>query len=256
MTPQSRGKLGFYLGNSGAHAGRSLMLADLQLLLEQVPETADAPRYAAAVLQDNVLGKATVNNRDHALRRLRQLYGLDTRLALFRAFRRLWSIDPASRPLLSALMGMARDFLFRACFPVVRDLSIGKTLDRGPVVACLDEACTGRLSPHLLRVASGHVLSSWTQAGYLSDNKTRTRQRPQAGIGACAFALFLGWLEGERGALLLKSFWAQALDLDPETLLNVATQASRAGLLELLNAGSVVELRFPGYLTDEELQLP
>ena len=53
------------------------------------------------VLAQNVLGKPTKKARELALRHLTTLYGLDVRLPLFRALRRLWPVDESAQPVLA-----------------------------------------------------------------------------------------------------------------------------------------------------------
>ncbi len=243
-------KLGFYFGTSGAHAGRSLMLDDLRTLFSVVAAEAPNAAYVQAVLHDNVLHKATANNRDHAARRLRQLYGLDASIALFRAFRRLFEQDHVSQGVLAALMAQARDAVFRASVDFILLAPAGSTVEKADLTAKLDAFSAGRMGANQLRVAAGNLLHSWQLAGYLTSS--RERQKPVYGEGAVAFALFLGWLEGVRGSLLLKTKYTALLERTPEELLRLAASAARRGYCELLNAGGVVEVRFPGYLTSVE----
>jgi hypothetical protein len=248
-------KLGFYFGASGAHAGRALMLDDLAVLLEHAPADAQNAWFSHAILEDNLLAKATVNNRDHANRRMRQLYGLDSRICLYRNFRRLYFSEKASLPMLAVLIAMARDALFRKSAEVIRECAVGSPVDAPVFAKSLDAVAGGRMGKETLRHACGNVLNSWGQAGYLSDGKPRQRQRPEVGAAACAYALFLGWLQGVRGRLLFETEWAKTLDRSADDLIALATAAARRGMLEMLHAGGVIEVRFPGYLTDHELSL-
>lgn len=255
MNPATLKQLGFYFGASGAHAGRALMLDDLRVLLEHAPADAVNDWYSRAILQDNLLAKATVNNRDHANRRMRQLYALDARVCLFRNFRRLWLADKRSQAVLAVLLAMARDNLFRKSADVIRRAHPGAPVTAESFKAALDAGSAGRMGSETLRLACGNVIHSWTQAGYLTADKQRLRTRPTVGPGACAYALFVGWLQGVRGKLLFSTEWAQMLDRPFEELIELATSASRLGYMALLNAGGVVEARFPGYLTEQEARL-
>jgi len=256
MTPETLSKLGFYFGSSGAHAGRSLMLDDLVTLLDHVPAMASNKAYTTAIMDANVLAKATVNNRDHAARRMRQLYGLDAGNCLFRNFRRLWDWDLASRPVLALLLAVARDALLRSTENLITRSAPGQVLSRDAFKGELDRFGCGRFSEEVLKHAAANVARTWTEAGYLKGEKEKVRIRPALGTAACAFALFLGWLEGAQGQLLFRTRYAQLLDRPIEELISLATDASRQGMLELLNAGGVVEIRFPGFLTEEEARLP
>ena len=124
LPPHLASLWGFRSGERGTHTSRTIMLDELSLLLAAVPGAAVSRRdYAEAVLDGNCLGKRTaatrklslqgtsqnpiqvsgpfrnslnlMNQRDHngnpkaisrtSLQRLTELYGLDTRLLLFRS---------------------------------------------------------------------------------------------------------------------------------------------------------------------------
>ena len=102
-------------------------------------------------------------------------------------------------------------------------------------------------------LAADNVFMSWHTAGYITAVPSRARLRPAgAGPGAAAFALFLGWLEGARGENLFRTRWAAVLDRSLPERVDLATAAAKRGMLDFLNAGGVMEIRFPGYLTTEE----
>lgn len=256
MTPSSLVKLGLYFGTSGAHAGRSLMLDDLDVLIKHAPEGANNAWFSNAILNENLLAKSSVNNRDHANRRMRQLYALDSGTCLYRVFRGLYTADESSHALLAVLMAMARDALFRKSADIVLPAPLGASFNSESFRQALDLVAAGRMGEETLKHACSNVFNSWNQAGFLSSEKPRRRVSAPVGWAAVAFALFLGWLEGDRGRLLFETCWAKVLDRDTDELLRLAATASRQGHLELLNAGGVIEVRFPGYLTNEELQLP
>jgi hypothetical protein len=52
-------QLGFRFGLNGPHAARTMMLDDLRLLLSHTPVDAVRADYVSAVVDGNVLGKAT-----------------------------------------------------------------------------------------------------------------------------------------------------------------------------------------------------
>jgi len=54
---------------------------------------------------------------------------------------------------------------------------------------------------------------------------------------------------------LLQTTWARSLDSTPGELITLATQAKRMGLLDLSQAGGVVEFSFRRILTPEERDL-
>ncbi len=56
-------QLGFRFGLNGPHAARTMMLGDLRLLLAHTAKDAERADYAAAEVDANVLGKATVRDK-------------------------------------------------------------------------------------------------------------------------------------------------------------------------------------------------
>src|SRR6266478_7205788 len=106
-------RFGFRYGDRGTHGSRSTMLADLRQLLASTPTGASYEDYRLAIMEGNVLGKGTASTRLWAWKKLRELYGLDARLAVFRCFRQLWEAAAQGRPLLAILCACARDPLLR-----------------------------------------------------------------------------------------------------------------------------------------------
>ena len=97
-------EFGLIAGPSGPHSSRTMMLAELQTLLDTVPAESDFGQFQQAVVDENVLGKSTDSNRKGTLRRLRELYSLDKLAPLFRVFRSLWGLDESGQPLLAILI--------------------------------------------------------------------------------------------------------------------------------------------------------
>ncbi|HQN09731.1 MAG TPA: hypothetical protein PK569_19375, partial [Thermoanaerobaculia bacterium] len=110
----------------------------------------------------------------------------------------------------------------------------------------------GRFSPKTIRSVAQATSSTWTQSGHFTGRAKKVRSRPRVTREAVAYALFLGYLCGLRGPALFTSFWASLLDRRPEEALTLAEEASAAGLLSLKQAGPVVDVQFPGWLTHEE----
>src|SRR5215203_278080 len=85
------------LGDFRAHASRTMMFSELELLLDAVPAGAYPEEYRQAVLEENVLLKGAATTRAKSWRHLRELYILDESHPLFRTLRMLWAYDPQSR---------------------------------------------------------------------------------------------------------------------------------------------------------------
>ncbi len=115
--PDALVRFGFKFGRGGAHAARTMMLVELQRLLQATPDDAQRIDYRTAVVENNALEKPTLKARKLSFEHLRDLYALDPRICLFRVLRRLWRTEPPSQPGLALSMALARDNLIRAPEP-------------------------------------------------------------------------------------------------------------------------------------------
>ena len=144
LTPtEATTKAGFRFGDRGTHTSRTMMLAELTDLLAAVQPDADRDAYAVAIVEENVLGKATASTRRLTNQRLGELYGLDPRLPLFRVLRKLWAVDEPGRPLFALLSSLARDptlALNRGACPRVAD---GRRAHANALLG-RDQECGGR----------------------------------------------------------------------------------------------------------------
>ena len=120
---------GFKFSSGGAHISRTMMLAELELVLVNVPIGSGAEDYRDAILQRNVLTKNTDSTRKESLRRLRELYALDETKPIFGLLRKLHAIDAASLPLLALQVAWARDPFFRSTTQPVIDASEGERVE-------------------------------------------------------------------------------------------------------------------------------
>lgn len=73
-------RLGFRMGRSGAHASRTMMLEEIQTLLDALPANATRAGYVEGVVDANLLGKGTAKARELTAKHLVELYGLDENL--------------------------------------------------------------------------------------------------------------------------------------------------------------------------------
>lgn len=245
-------QLGFRFGLNGPHAARTMMLDDLRLLLAHTAADAERADYVSAVVDANVLGKATRKARELALRHLATLYALDTANPIFRAVRRLWALNEAAQPLLALTVALARDPLLRGSQPFILSLAAGAPVSRDAVEAHLSAADPDRFSPASLKSFAQNVAGTWTASGHLHGRVRKTRAVVQAQPESITLLLFLSYLEGRTGQRLFSSDWMNLIDGSPDELEALANSASHRGLLVFMNAGGVKEVRFPGYLTPEE----
>lgn len=255
MTPARQSALqalGFRFGRNGAHAARTMMLQDLRLLLAHTAPEADRSAYAAAVVEANVLGKATRRARELALKHLTSLYALDPANPIFRALRRLWPREEAAQPLLALSVALARDPLLRSSRAFLLALPVATPVPRESFEAGLRASFPDRFSPASLKSFAQNVAGSWTAAGFLSGRLRKMRVNPLVHPESVTLLLFLAYLEGRTGQRLFSSDWMNLVGGSPGEPEALANSASHRGLLVFMKSGGVQEVRFPGYLTPEE----
>jgi hypothetical protein len=245
-------KSGFRDGDRGTHTSRTIMLTELCLLLDAVPQDVSREVYRRAVIEDNVLGKRTGATRKLSYQRLSELYGLDPKIPMFRYLRILWETDQESRPLIAFLCAYARDPLLRLSAPAVLEAEEGAVVDKNDLEKVLEEVAGDRFNPSILNKIARNAASSWTQSGHLNGRTRKQRTRPRPTAGAAAMALFIGYLEGLRAQRLFDTSWTRLLEVPLHRLQELTLEAARRGWLDYLRADTVVEVRFPGRLTLEE----
>ena len=236
---------GLKFSSGGAHISRTMMLAELSAVLENVPQGSAAADYREAILQRNVLGKTTDSTRQKSLRHLRELYALDEAAPIFGLLRKLHAMNAANLPLLAVQVAWTRDPLFRATTPPVINASDGERVETSSLAQALEAAFPNQYSELSRNQTARHAASSWTQSGHLAGRAKKTRQRIKPTAVAAAMALFLGDIAGYHGAAVFSNPWCRLLDLNPDRAKAMGFEAHRAGLLNLRAVGEVVELSFP-----------
>lgn len=242
--PRAAMEHGFRITPMGAHLSRTIMLKDLQRLLDTCPPTATARDYRSAIVDEIVLGKPTASTRRITFDRLRELYALDPEKLVFRALRDLWSEDPLARPLLALLCATARDPILRAMTPFVLHLPVGDPITPGLLSDEAERIFPGKFRPLVLAGLGRNAASTWEQAGLLTGRRNKQRARAESRPTSVAYALFLGDLCGRRGRSLFDTLWARVFDAPPHVLQEQATLASRKGWIEYRASGDVVEVTF------------
>lgn len=243
---------GFRLGRGGAHQSRTMMLDEIQTLLDKAPVNATKADYRGLIVDANLLGKGTFKARQLTAKHLVELYGLDDGLCLFRVLRDLWQLDLQARPVLALTLALARDPLLRLSSPLLLAKQPGETMYRREVEELFEQAEPARFSAVSLQALANHINGSWTQAGFLQGRVGKVRCAPTVTPTNLAYAFFVGHLEGLRAQRLFSSDWARLMSGSQDQLVAMAQTASRRGLMVFMNAGGVMEARFPGYLTPEE----
>lgn len=243
---------GFRWGQKGTHSSRTIMLGELRLLLDHCRPQARRADYLSTIHEENCLGKRTVATRKISSQRLSELYALDPEVPLFRVMRRCWYADREGQPVLALLLALARDPLLRVSAPPVLRMRPGEELARQQMTDAIHGAIGSRLRESTLDKVVRNVASSWTQSGHLEGRGRKVRQRLVPTAVAAAYALFLGYLVGTRGAALFETLWARVLDAPASQLLQLAVDARRLGFLDMSQAGGVIDMSFSRLLARDE----
>ena len=226
------------------------MLAEIKLLLSICPLSASESDYRNAILEENTLLKQTLSTRRESFRRLRELYGISPSLITFRALRDLWDHTSEAQPFLAMLAALTRDPVLRSTVSLILSVQSGGSVDAHMLSEVVKDNYPN-LNPTTLANFGRHIASSWTQSGHLKGRTHKIRVQAQAHPSSCAYALFLGYLCGERGEGLFHTPWAQILDAPVYTLHNLAKAASQYGWLEYRQSGSITDISFR-YLLHEK----
>jgi len=232
--------------SGGTNTSHTIVVGALSLLLGAVPADSQAETYERAAIDNNVLGKQTDGARRRTFRYLRELYVLRPNSLLFRGLRDLWPNDADARPLLAGLCALARDSVFRASFTAILRALPGDTLTANDLARAVAEHFPSSYSDSTLAKIGRNTFSSWEQTGHLrhAGRTRKVRTRATCRPSAVAYALLLGHIEGVRGGALFDTLWARALDQPHSKLLDLAGDASQLGMLELRQAGGVVDVGF------------
>lgn len=238
-------KLGFRMGNSGAHSSRSMMIEELKTLLLGRPESATVDDYKMDVEEFNVLHKPTENARKYTFQPIVSLYGLSPNIYIFNIFRHWWELAEEAQPMLALQLALARDPILRPSAKAIMAMQVGERLYREDVEQYLEEKSPGRYSPASLKSIAQNINGTWTQAGYLEGKAKKYRIQPKATYVNIAYALVLAHCHGLSGQRMFDSFWCQMLSQDKEHLYELAHRASLRGLINFKQISEVIEVTFP-----------
>jgi len=248
--------LGFCFARGSIHTKRTMMLKELRQLLLCVPEDgAQVEYYYKIIVEQNCLSKKTFRNRKYSATYLRNLYGLDPSLLIFRALRFFRRRDQESLPLLALLCVYARDGLLRAGFPYIASLKHAERVEKDVYEAEIERQFPGRFNEVMLHSLVRNLLSTWTQSGHLAGYAGKIRSRPRPSAGSAAYAMLLGYCQGARGAGLFESEFAGILECPRNELIVLLEEAAGRGMLIFKRIGNVVEVNFPELLTRQDLEV-
>ena len=252
MIPSTATSYGFIIDGLGAHGSRTIMLAELHLLLAACPPDSRLDDYGSAIMDDNVLLKNTWATRKESFRRLRELYSLSSDLIIFRALRDLWEHEPQAQPLLALLCAAGRDPILRVTSGPVLTADAGDHVSAHQISKAISQAFPDRLNENTLASIGRHAASSWTQSGHLTGRSNKVRTRVTSYPTSVAYALLLGFLCGSRGEALFDTFWIHLLDTPKHLLHDQAFLASRYGWIDYRHSGTVTDISFAHLLRDDK----
>ena len=236
---------GFALASLRTTASHTIGVPHLIELLRAVPADASHDRYREAIVDGNVLGRATQVGRQRSFRHLRELYFLDPERQEFAALRRLWDIDPSAQPLIAGILAFTRDAILRASFPAIQQAPPGGLVTSDELTKAVSAVYGLDLSESTLGKTGRNTGACWTQTGHLAGRTKKVRHSVKASPAAVTYAAYLGHLAGGRGVGVLDTPWAALLDLPACAALDALRQAHTQGLIDLLVAGNVVDVSFP-----------
>ncbi len=226
----------------GPHTSRTMMLTEVEHLFAETPAQASLADYREAIVDENVLGKATAASRQRVFRALRELYALEPEEPAFRALRWLWDDSGSSHRLLALLTVLRRDSLLRVTAPVVLAKAEGAPVSAADLSDALGDG--PEFSQDFIDKIGRYTASTWTQSGHLRGRVNKTRARAECTPVTAAFAALLGHLDGVAGLALFETSYARACDRSPYALRDLAYEASQRGLIEYREVGTVLEITF------------
>ncbi len=238
------GEFGFVEELVSVHSSRTMMLAELRLLLAACQKDASLDEYQAAIVEENILLKRTVATRRVSFLRLRDLYALNTKILLFRSLRDLWDDDKTAQPSLALLSAIARDALLRETAEKILSLSIGDAVTPDILAEAVSVCFLHRYNAITLASIGRNTISSWQQAGLLSGKLHKVRAKALCHPASVAYALLLGHLSDARGEALFQTLWCRLLDAPTHVLHEHAIVASQRGWIDYRHMGNVTEVGF------------
>lgn len=136
--------------------------------------------------------------------------------------------------------------VLRASTSVILGAEPGEVVGPANFDLAIEAAFPGAYKGNTRRTTAQKVASSWNQSGHLRAEKPTRKVRAQVHPtpAAVTYALLLGHLQGGRGQALFETVWVQVLDQPRSHLVDLATSASKRGMLEFRHAGGVIEVTF------------
>ena len=240
---------------AGIHTRRTIMFDDLSRLLDY-SENKDltSDEYKSLIVDENCLGKNSVKTRTLSYQYLSDTYLLNQDIILFRALLYFWKRDEKAHSQLAMLCAYNRDALFRMVTPYILSLSEGSLLQKVDVEEYIESKQPDRFSQSTLESTVRNLNSSFTQAGHLHGRVKKIRTKLEATAAAVSYSLFIGYIQGLRGEMLLESEYMKLLECNYEQAVELALEASRKGWMIFKKVGNVIEVSFSNILTVQDME--
>ena len=238
--------LGFTSEGRSSHNSRTIMLNELEILLQYIQKQ-NAPKedYLHAIIEDNCLCKHSGVTRKISAEHLVNLYTLDPDIAVFKALLYFWQRDIPSRPLLALLCSYCRDYVLRLLIPVILQISQGSAIPKKTLEEYLDASKPGVFTQATLESTVRNVIASLTKSGHITGRVNKLRSCATATPCNVSYALFLGYLNGERGQSLFRTEYAALLDCPTDRMIELAGTASRSGWIVFKQIDNIFDIQFP-----------
>ncbi len=248
-------KFGFKFNKRSVHTGRTIMLEELSKLIEAVPDAINYDKYVEAIIDQNCLLKRSSSSRKITASFLTELYSLDPTLSIFRTLLFFWNRDEEARPLLAMLCAVCRDRVLNHSFKEIRSLELNTEVQKKAIEELIDDMEPNRFSESTLQSMARNILSSWTKSGHLKGRREKVRAQAKATPSTVAYAIYLGYLAGERGPALFETKYMEINDCSKEMAIELAENASARGWINYKRIGNVMEISLPNLITKEEAEI-
>jgi hypothetical protein len=108
----------------------------------------------------------------------------------------------------------------------------------------LEEGFPGQFSEAMKKSLAQNVNTTWTACGHLEGRAKKTRSLPRPGWAASTYAMFVGYLLGLRGEILLNSVFSRLVASAPSQITAHLSASASRHWLRLRHAGGVIEIDF------------
>jgi hypothetical protein len=233
-------------------SSRSALATDFVMLMERVPEYR-APAFRTAVIDDNILARASVSARDKLFKELKGRYILDLDSALFSAFIAEWRAHPDSheRQLLAytlfalndrTVYTTSRDWLHPHLRQAASELRIGDLLVYYQSIGRTTFPEVAAWTPITLTRVAQHYLASVRDFGLATGGTRKTAVRPSVQPAPVRLLLRALMLAGVPSAEIIRHDAFKILGITPGEVVDVLSELNRHGALRFRMQADVIEL--------------